>query len=534
MILKEVFQKKVGGSIMFVSKGYAYCYDETRTVIKKLRLEDFCLVGEIRHGCGRFTNHTNGDYFLLEDNGNNSATVYYLPDLKEVCNFSYQSKENRPTDIYDYEDFLFVVSGESILRFCKENWNCVKVADLDCLTEICLRKDNVFVCKDFFNLYIYEMNNDKMNVILHLKMNDIFPEDEVCKSWTDYVADEMRLLEIVSYEKDLIIVANVGFFRMTMDGKIVWRTIRYSRDPIEIIGHYGYVTYRGVFYRVDLENGNLDLYGNDGKLPELVYSGCKLQIYGSDFTYRNGFIWRMVYAGGILLLAVIEPETGKFVYFYKFNNASYDIYELFFIKNKIYVFSDTFYVLEEVEGEPEKTFCGVPMSETELELVDITKKVNNKKPAPTYDDGDIPLFEEIKQVARIEHACVLDAECIDSLEDYSSLIVDILSLADVRKFTIIEHSLSGSLSLKKGRKEVEFTPDGSDYIDSDAMLKALNEFLPICGANGRIFSLWTPDMLQAEMFFYTEDAEAVENYSAQSLQTAEAVDFEDMKGEIKW
>ena len=37
-----------------------------------------------------------------------------------------------------------------------------------------------------------------------------------------------------------------------------------------------------------------------------------------------------------------------------------------------------------------------------------------------------------------------------------------------------------------------------------------------------------------EMFFYTEDTEAVEKYSAENLQTDEAVDFEDMKGEIKW
>jgi hypothetical protein len=41
-------------------------------------------------------------------------------------------------------------------------------------------------------------------------------------------------------------------------------------------------------------------------------------------------------------------------------------------------------------------------------------------------------------------------------------------------------------------------------------------------------------MLQAQMFFYTEDTEAVENYSAENLQTDESTDFEDMKGEIKW
>ncbi|MBP3244203.1 MAG: hypothetical protein J6M59_03740 [Bacteroidaceae bacterium] len=248
-------------------------------------------------------------------------------------------------------------------------------------------------------------------------------------------------------------------------------------------------------------------------------------------------VWRMLYDGGLTLLVAIDPETGKFKYFHRFYDIAYENCRPKFINGKLYLYdaiTKTLHVLEEVEGEPEKTFCGVPMSETELELVDTTKKVNNKKPAPTCEDADIPLFEEIKQVAHIEHACVLDAECIDSLGDYSDVVTSLLSLADVRKFTIIEHSLSGSISLKKGRKEVEFTPDGSDYIDTDALLKALNKFLPICGAKGKIFSLWTPDMLQAEMFFYTEDTEAVENYSAENLQTAESVDFEDMKGEIKW
>ena len=544
MILKEVFQKKVDGPLMFFSNGYAYCYDKTLTIIRKLRLDDFKVVGEIRHGSGDFGYDTNGDYFLLEDSDNNSATVYYLPDLKEVHSFSYQSRENRPTEIYGYEDYLFILSEKGIYRFDKENWNSVKVADLDGLTEFCRRKDNIFVCKDFYNLYIYKMNEDSMNIILHIKMDDIFPEDEVRKFIPDYrnkempgFSEDMRLCYVLPYKNDLIAVTNVGIFRMTMDGKIVWRTIRYVEDNIEIAGHYGYVTYNGAFYRVDLESGDLDLYGNDGKMPELVYNGRNLWLSGMHFVYRNGYIWRMVYADGMVLLAVIEPETGKFVYFYKLNGASGNACEFCFINSKVYVYdlwTNEFHVLEEIEGEPEKTFCGVPMSETELELVDTTKKINNKKPAPTYEDADIPLFEEIKQVAHIEHACVLDAECIDSLGDYSDVVTSLLSLADVRKFTIVEHTLSGSISLKKGRKEVEFTPDGSDYIDSDAMLEALNEFLPICGAKGKIFSLWTPDMLQTEMFFYTEDTEAVENYSAENLQTDESVDFEDMKGEIKW
>ena len=65
MILKEVFQKKVDGPLMFVSNGYAYCYDKTLTIIRKLRLDDFKVVGEIRHGSGDFGYDTNGDFFFI-------------------------------------------------------------------------------------------------------------------------------------------------------------------------------------------------------------------------------------------------------------------------------------------------------------------------------------------------------------------------------------------------------------------------------------------------------------------------------------
>ena len=537
MMLKEVLQKKFEYGELFNTKEYIYFHDYSFTditVIKKVRFENLEIVGEICLDCREFTYETNGDYLLLEDNERNRAFLYFLPNLKKVHSYTY---EYRATDIYDYEDFLFVVSEKNVLRFCKENWNCVKVANLNDWIEFCLKKGNTFVCKDFYNLYIYEMKDDKMNVILQVKMDSLFPEDEIKRLLLPtYKSSNMRLYRAEFYGNDLIVLANVGFVRMTIDGKVVWKTICHALRS-DIIGRYGYVCFNSVFYRIDLDNGELYLYGNKGELPTLTIDGHEMWPSGKNVIAHNELLWRMLYDCGLTLLAAIDPETGQFKYFHRFYDIAYENCRPEFINGKIYLYdaiTKTLHVLEEVEGEPEKTFCGVPMSETELEKVDITKKVNNKKPAPTYEDGDIPLFEEIKQVAHIEHACVLDAECIDSLEDYSSLIVDILSLADVRKFTIVEHTLSGSISLKKGRKEVEFTPDGSDYIDSDAMLKALNEFLPICGAKGKIFSLWTPDMLQTEMFFYTEDTEAVEKYSAENLQTDEAVDFEDMKGEIKW
>ena len=531
MMLKEVLQKKFEYGAFKIEGNFAYYRIDDNTICKA-RINNFEVV-EKYHYDGDVIFGWIGNFLFVDVYEESCVHVFELPEFKEIL---YANRLNELCS-YDYEDILLLQNSQYIYIYEKNKHRIKRMANPNGTVDYFIRINNLFVCKDFQNLYIYEMKEDSMEEILHVAMDDIFPEEEIRKKlYSYYCRDEMQLWSIKPYEEDLILITSYGIARITRNGTIVWRTFAYG-FCMQFMGHYGYESMNKVFYRIDLDNGELCLYDNNGKLPPLSINGHEIFPSGDKLTIHDGLVWRMLYDGGLTLLAAIDPETGKFKYFHRFYDIAYENCRPKFINGKLYLYdaiTKTLHVLEEVEGEPEKTFCGVPMSETELELVDTTKKVNNKKPAPTYEDADIPLFEEIKQVAHIEHACVLDAECIDSLGDYSDVVTSLLSLADVRKFTIIEHSLSGSLSLKKGRKEVEFTPDGSDYIDSDAMLKALNEFLPICGAKGKIFSLWTPDMLQTEMFFYTEDTEAVEKYSAQNLQTDESTDFEDMKGEIKW
>ncbi len=67
-----------------------------------------------------------------------------------------------------------------------------------------IRINNLFVCKDFQNLYIYEMKEDSMEEILHVPMDDIFPEEEIRKKlYSYYCRDEMQLWSIKPYEEDL-------------------------------------------------------------------------------------------------------------------------------------------------------------------------------------------------------------------------------------------------------------------------------------------------------------------------------------------
>ncbi len=534
MMIKEILQKKFEYAVSHITNDFIYYWKDEHTIRKEC-LRNFQVINEYRSESS-YTCNWADDFLLVSFSEEEKINIYSLPDFKRIFDTDYSDEIYR---LFNYEDYLLSVGERYFYRYDKKNRSFSKLENCVGYVDICFRKDNIFVCKNYRNVFILEMKNDKMNVILRkaIKVKEIFQKDEIQKLYPKYDSDDLYLYKVMFYKNDLIIVSEAGTSRMTMDGRVVWTVVYGADESMIIIGKYAYVGFYEKFYRINLEIGELDLYGNDGSLPKLKYGDCILSFSGGGIVYHNGYIWRMLFANGFTFLAAIDPETGQYKYFHRFYDGVFDISEPLFVDDKVYIYDHitrTLHVLEEVEGEPEKTFCGVPMSETELELVDTTKKINNKKPAPTYEDADIPLFEEIKQVAHIEHACVLDAECVDNIGDYSDVITSLLSLADVRKFTIIEHSLSGSISLKKGRKEVEFTPDGSDYIDSDAMLKALNEFLPICGAKGKIFSLWTPDMLQAEMFFYTEDAEAVENYSAQSLQTDEAVDFEDMKGEIKW
>ncbi len=171
-------------------------------------------------------------------------------------------------------------------------------------------------------------------------------------------------------------------------------------------------------------------------------------------------------------------------------------------------------------------------SDDELRKEFVVREIDNNDEVPAYEDSNVALYEEVRQVANIKHACELDAECIDCLEDYDDLIVNLLAFADVRKFTIFEDASNNTIILRKDGNKVGFIPDDSDYIDDEALLEALNRFLKLCGARGRIYSLWEPDLGQGLVFFYTEDVDAVEKYISENLQEDDNVSFEDMKGEI--
>ena len=75
-------------------------------------------------------------------------------------------------------------------------------------------------------------------------------------------------------------------------------------------------------------------------------------------------------------------------------------------------------------------------SDDELRKEFVVREIDNNDEVPAYEDSNVALYEEVRQVANIKHACELDAECIDCLEDYGDLIVRLLAFADVRKFTM--------------------------------------------------------------------------------------------------
>ena len=63
-------------------------------------------------------------------------------------------------------------------------------------------------------------------------------------------------------------------------------------------------------------------------------------------------------------------------------------------------------------------------SDDELRKEFVVREIDNNDEVPAYEDSNVALYEEVRQVANIKHACELDAECIDCLEDYVDLIVN--------------------------------------------------------------------------------------------------------------
>ena len=171
MMLKEVFQKKFEyGGIKFDEK-YIY-FQENETTVCKANIDDFTLVEEY-HFEGDFSFNWVDDILLIkkhqyeDDDEEEFVHVYSLTDHKEILNgdlFIF--------DFYNYVDYFFVMGRHYLYRYDKKSGEVAKMdfnSDLICL---CTRIENLFVCKDFHNVYIYEMKDDKMNVILRIKIGN--------------------------------------------------------------------------------------------------------------------------------------------------------------------------------------------------------------------------------------------------------------------------------------------------------------------------------------------------------------------------
>lgn len=422
----------------------------------------------------------------------------------------YKFDEEILPDIWGNEDLLVFHSDQHMLVFNKDTLE-VKRYDCKDYDSCCSYKSNIMICWTADHLYKYKITWDNIKLLLDKPMNEIYPELWVQKTIPTYEDSDMWINDVNVYEDNLLVLTDVGIARLTEDFNVVWKNLK-GTQYFACKNNFGYYCDERELYRVNLADGTIDDFTLNGLLPDIEYRGYKFSPRGNDAVFHNGLLWRSVMDKGCSFVVGINPITGHYDYIHLFSTSNL-VCSPFFANDTMYVqdlaLDGVLHVLEQTDEEPTEYLMGAPFSKSEDTDKVIEKKVNYKQEAPTYSDDDIPLFNEVKKVAKIDYAWCSDSECVDGLQDYCDLIQELLSMAGVRKYTLEIHKLSHSIILKKGHKKVELIPNKSDYIDEERLLPALNEFLAINKVPGHIYSLWHPDMLQAMLFFYTEDVEAV-------------------------
>ena len=53
-------------------------------------------------------------------------------------------------------------------------------------------------------------------------------------------------------------------------------------------------------------------------------------------------------------------------------------------------------------------------SDDELRKEFVVREIDNNDEVPAYEDSNVALYEEVRQVANIKHACELDAEILEA------------------------------------------------------------------------------------------------------------------------
>lgn len=130
---------------------------------------------------------------------------------------------------------------------------------------------------------------------------------------------------------------------------------------------------------------------------------------------------------------------------------------------------------------------------------------------PEFDSTERDLLSDIKSIVDESAIYITDSECVDEMQCYENVIVEILHLADIEgvRIEISEDEQSVCLSLHDVRHTIDLS-DNSDYISEDKLLKGLNEFLGKIRNPGKLYWFWNCDWGQEIGFLYTEKIDEIE------------------------
>ena len=213
-MLKEILQKKFEYAVSHITNDFIYYWKDEHTIRKEC-LRNFQVINEYRSESS-YTCNWADDFLLVSFSEEEKINIYSLPDFKRIFDTDYSDEIYR---LFNYEDYLLSVGERYFYRYDKKNRSFSKLENCVGYVYICFRKDNLIVCKNYHKIFILEMKNDMINVVLHIAIDEIFKVNEIQKVYPEYDSEDLYLYKVMPYENDLIIVSEVGISKITMGGE---------------------------------------------------------------------------------------------------------------------------------------------------------------------------------------------------------------------------------------------------------------------------------------------------------------------------
>jgi hypothetical protein len=149
--------------------------------------------------------------------------------------------------------------------------------------------------------------------------HNLYPIASFTDKYGDFHPGEIRNTYV--YKDKVIVLAGVFVFVFNIEtGELIWKYEQASYYNMCIVGNIGYLNTNAAWGTLNLDTGE---YHSNGRYHDIDFKGHSLWATGGELTYHKGLLWLNVFTNGLSFIIAMHPETGKYEWIHRVEDADY-------------------------------------------------------------------------------------------------------------------------------------------------------------------------------------------------------------------